>query len=124
MWENLPPGVRDAQTKLQQHLNAEAPRDGVNSQGSTSRWGLDTLQAVLCEREAAALRDRMEELEEDTSEDLSTHLQPVHWLGHKEMQAAEESKQRCTVALGAAGTARHEFGHIWVHSMRIRFHSS
>lgn len=55
--------VRDAQTKLQQHLNAEA---------------------VLCEREAAALRDRMEELEE-------------------EMQAAEESKQRCTVALGAAG---------------------
>ncbi|CAE7208986.1 unnamed protein product [Symbiodinium natans] len=54
--------VRDAQ-RLQQHLNAEA---------------------VLCEREAAALRDRMEELEE-------------------EMQAAEESQQRCAVALGAAG---------------------
>ncbi|CAE7246339.1 unnamed protein product [Symbiodinium pilosum] len=54
--------ARDSQTRLQQHLNAEA---------------------VICEREAAALRDRMEELEE-------------------EMQLAADSKERCKVALGAA----------------------
>ena len=130
--ETLPSGVRDAQTKLQQHLNAEVPPppapECVSSQGSTcaSRWptGLNTQQAVLCEREAAALRDRMEELEEDAPQGLSTHFQPIDQLGSKEMQAAEVSKQRCVVAMGAAGTARHEFRHVWEHSMRPRFHIS